>query len=290
MNNGYYNNSDNSSDSNQSKPMQTTTSLQSLAREAENFINPDILAEFSYDLCTKLVMEKTFVSAVAKYIMKIFIHCRQRHSLPDRHCNFLAFLACPIICAFPGEYKDKAKGLDTGEIFQAVVDSGRLYSAKLVRITEFFAAPAPVDFADIPPAETEGLMELVEDYNDKYAIWKNLTYPNDGGKIFDLVRRLEGTTVMHGDAHMTARAYRAVDKLRTRALVMLGSDELAVLDAKVVSDLRKIAADQRNAELATKDPDMRRNCALIVGRTQERILHYDDAAVPGTFFDLYLDE
>ena len=270
-------------------------SLQSLAREAEHFIDPETLAEMSYEVCVNAIKDKAFVSSVAKYISRIFVHCQERHGHVDRHYNFLAFLACPLICAFPVEYNDKynekykdgSKGVDATEIFQEVVDSGRRYSAKLKAITGFFAAPTPVDFADIPPAATEGLIELVEDYNDKYAIWKNLTDSKDGGKIFDLVRRLEKTTVMHGHPAITARAYSAVDKLRTRALVVLGSEELALLDAKVVSDLRRIADDQHSAQLATKDPGMRLMFALVVDRAETRIQHYSDAEGLGTFFDLY---
>lgn len=265
-------------------------SLQSLAREAENFIDPDILTEFSYDVCAKAITDNTFATAISKYIAKILVQCRQRHNHADRHCNFLALLACPLICAFPSEYKDRSKGGDAAEIFQAVVDSGRRYSAKLVEITWFFAAATPVDFADIPSTATEGLIELAEDYDDKYTVWKNLTDSSHTGKIFDLVRKLERTTVMHGHGGVAARAYSAVVKLRTRALVILGSEELALLDAKVVSDLRKIEAEQRNAMLATKDPGMRLMSTLTVDRTRARIQHYEDVGELGTFIDLYADE
>lgn len=267
--------------------MANQQTLQDLAKQVDTYINPNTLGAFSYEVCMRVIQDKAFVKSVAKYIMRIFIHCQERHGYPDRDYNLLALFMCPMICTFPHEYETDESTL---EIFQAVVDSGRRYSAKLVEVTRFFLVENAVEFEDIPGAATEGLMELVADFNDKHATWKNLTESNEAGKIFDLVRRLEETTVMHNHPGITSRAHSAVEKLRARTLVIFGREQWEALNTKVINSLKKAAIDAHNTKRNTQDQEMRMMFALIVYRACTRIQHYSDSETLQAFMDQHLAE
>lgn len=275
--------------------MEEPRTFQELAKQCAHFLNPDTLAAFSFEICLTSIRDKAFLTTTLRYLMRLFTHCKQRHSIGRRiNYGYEIFTICPIICVYPEkcfklqricvDYNSNNISAD----LQEAVDAGKLYSSKLTEITEFFMVGETVEFRDIPETVTEGLVELAYIFHNKYKTWHTRYMSEIAAELLHYYRRLEELTVMHNHPVMTAICYTQVEELRKSALKSFGQNKLRAMDNDVLNSLKGIAINAHNNKGNLTDPAQRMEQMLIIHRVCRRIHHYRGGDALREFVDHYL--
>ena len=231
------------------------------------------------------VIKKT----VADYLSTLFARCRERHGIEYKDYDYPVFALCPLVCAHPLQFFKTYKNYtNTPESnsetlnpeFQATVNAGRAYSAKLNEVTEFFLVADNVEFYDIPESATEELMTLADAYYNWFDVYRVAKCFAFIGKLWNNIRVLEDAVVLDDSADspaMMERANAAVRRLFSTVPVVLGVEGVNLVNLKILEMHKKTALEVRDSmkndtDSASRD---RKNC--IMNRARARILHYSSA-------------
>lgn len=275
--------------------MEEPRTFQELAKQCAYFLNPDTLAAFSFEICLTSIQDKAFLTTTMRYLMRLFTHCKQRHSIGRRiDYGYETFIICPIICVYPEQcFKFQRISVDNNSNnisvdLREAVDAGKLYSSKLTEITEFFMVGETVEFHDIPETVTEGLVELAYIFHTKYKTWHSRYMSGIATELLNHYRRLEELTVKHDHPVITALSYTKVEELRKSALKSFGKNKLRAMDNDVLNSLKGIAISAHNNKGNLTDPARRMQQMLIIHRVCKRIHHYRGGDALREFVDHYL--
>jgi hypothetical protein len=224
--------------------------------------------------------------AVAGYLSSIFARCTERHGIEYKNYDYPVFALCPLVCAYPVQFfrsnsnTPESNSETLKPEFQAIVDAGRAYSAKLDEVTEFFLVADNVEFYDIPESATEELMTLADAYYNRFDVYRMAKRFALIGKFWNSIHSLEDAVVLDDSVDSPAMMARAADLVRRLFSTLpevLGVEGVDLVNLKILEMHKKTALEVRDSMKNDTDSASRDRKMRIMNHARARILHYSSA-------------